>query len=400
MRRIVGVAALLGATALGLLGPSPGWAGTAAVEDYALSYAAQPGEINRLKVLFEENADGGPRYVLEDAAGITVGSGCAAVTADRVTCAGDIQFVSVDVKDQDDVVELPVSYRPIGAGPQPPTCPPGLVCDVFYSTGGAVSAGEGDDIVLGGSPGDGGLERLDGGPGDDWLAARTTPGNSAGLDGGPGGDALDCTRSRGGCSMFGGEGGDLLLGSASSRDEFDAGPGDDTLRSRDGRAEDLFCGDGLDRFQADPDDRPRACETQLTDPPADQPNPCGSGLARQTTRIRSNMLRPHAVGRRRGRLVISRIWGRMIPVCGRPCPGRVRIGVRARGKRLAVHVTRLNADCRWSKRIVFPTRWLPHYQRRRLNRGRPVTLLVAARFAGNAHQVGDTSPSTRYRVRP
>lgn len=84
--------------------------------------------------------------------------------------------------------------------------------------------------------GDGGSNRVVGTVGGDRIS------------GGPGRDRL-----------FGGGGGDCIDGGP-GRDQLSGGPGDDTIRSRDGVADVVDCGEGDDVAIADPKDTLRNCE--------------------------------------------------------------------------------------------------------------------------------------------
>jgi Ca2+-binding RTX toxin-like protein len=61
--------------------------------------------------------------------------------------------------------------------------------------------------------------------------------------------------------IFGGAGEDCLDGGA-GRDLLNGGPGDDTIRSRDGSADVVDCGDGEDLVIADAKDTLRSCERE------------------------------------------------------------------------------------------------------------------------------------------
>lgn len=157
------------------------------------------------------------------------------------------------------------------------------------------SSGEGDDTVLVREPT---LTELRGGRGDDRLKAARGNGDNF-IYGGPGDDALvgpdsfvegdvgdDYLRGgflegeagddrlvaeRGGSFLQGGSGNDVLIGSATpsvfgpisnSPSEYGGGPGNDRLRTANGRREStpVDCGGGRDRIRADRKDRLRRCE--------------------------------------------------------------------------------------------------------------------------------------------
>jgi Ca2+-binding RTX toxin-like protein len=144
--------------------------------------------------------------------------------------------------------------------------------------------GEGVSATLAGAGGGAGeldsltsFERLVGGAGDDSLTG------SAGADdirGGAGADVI--AGSDGNDTLIGEDGADTLSGGAGSDgldggagndrldggadpDGFNAGPGDDDIHAFDGNAEDVTCGDGIDRVDQDVFDTSNAgdCEARV-----------------------------------------------------------------------------------------------------------------------------------------
>ena len=130
-----------------------------------------------------------------------------------------------------------------------------------------LEGGDGDDVLRGNGvrnviQGLAGDDLLEGRGGADLLQGAEGPRFKGPPDrdllrGGPGGDVLigDAGPDR----LFGGPDGDRLVGGLGV-DLFDAGPGTDRLRSADGRAETVRCGDGVDRLLADAADRRSNCE--------------------------------------------------------------------------------------------------------------------------------------------
>ena len=235
-----------------------------------LELTASSGERNVITV-----TGSGSTYTLEDTvANIAAGTGCTQLAAKRVRCSsiqnGQIESIYLDLRDQDDTVVDSASI------------------DV------EVSAGDGNDKLIGGAYGDklyggAGDDLLDGGMGSDVLngddgrdrvsyATRTAPvnvslgsfwgdGQSGEWDfvsstveevvGGSAGDTLTGTSAAntliggaGNDSLAGRDGNDVLDG-GDGVDKLDAGNGDDTLRSRDAAADSVGCGAGQDSIDVD-----------------------------------------------------------------------------------------------------------------------------------------------------
>ncbi len=133
-----------------------------------------------------------------------------------------------------------------------------------------LTAGSRADTLLGGD----GRDRLNGAAGDDRL------------DGGSGDDAL-----------AGADGADTLDGGL-GRDLVDGGAGDDLLRGRDGQADDLRCGAGADRVEADTLDVVAAdCERVERAPIPPPPEPGPAGADERSPRVRAGAARAQPLSR-------------------------------------------------------------------------------------------------------
>jgi hypothetical protein len=175
------------------------------------------------------------------------------------------------------------------------------------------------------------------GPDDDTVIGGDGPDF---IDGGAGNDVL-----------YGGAGDDVITGGAGT-DTFDGGPGADTIVSRDGTAEAVTCGDGLDTVQADLADTfaDASCETvQRADaagpPPGDTTAPKLELGGRGVQHVR-----------RRGFVVATGISNEL---CVVTFNAQLRIGGRRTGVRLpwvARQITRagdeVHADLTLSKRLL------------------------------------------------
>lgn len=215
----------------------------------------------------------------------------------------------------------------------------------------AVCAGAAFADLIGTSAGDrlrgtGRAERLYGLDGDDTLVGA--PARASCLFGGRGDDRLDL--SGGGGVAWGEDGADSLLGSSlgdrfvggAGVDQIEAGAGDDRIRTVDGRAEMVDCGDGRDTAVADRIDVLVGCETaDVRGPDALrlQPRPRSTG-SRSIVRIRMKV--PAGGGAGAYRIVlVSGAAGRAcangpLEITRFPEPGRrvrsgqeIRVGLRA-----------------------------------------------------------------------
>jgi hypothetical protein len=105
---------------------------------------------------------------------------------------------------------------------------------------------------------------VDGTSGDDHLVGTAAAELLRGFDGNDNieaGDGGDCVQGGAGDDvLLGGSGNDLLIG-AEGADRFDGGPGNDELYARDGVAETVACGAGLDLAIVDAADHVTGCET-------------------------------------------------------------------------------------------------------------------------------------------
>jgi len=97
-----------------------------------------------------------------------------------------------------------------------------------------------------------------------------------------------------------------------------------------------------------------------------------------------------------GGRVVVRLRGRMLGNRGRPCGGRIKVGMRAGGRRVATRVARMGRNCRYSTRYSFAARRLP---RRLRPRSRTLVIQILVRYQGNSRLRGDLSPPKRVKVR-
>lgn len=175
----------------------------------------------------------------------------------------------------------------IHGGEGPDTITGGGDADVVTGDGG-------DDLLDGDGRSRGYPDRIEGGTGGDTVtyADRSEPvsvdfdgaaddgeaneKDTVGTDvehaiGGKGADTLtgDARFNR----LAGGDGADRITGGAGA-DELDGGAGDDTILARDGVADKITCGPGVDTVDADPIDVLAAdCEPPAAAPPAPAPAP-------------------------------------------------------------------------------------------------------------------------------
>jgi len=202
---------------------------------YVLAIAATPGESNALAI---ESAPGA--IVVRDSAGVAPGDGCELADATTAVCPTPAAQGTTDVKweigridlaDGDDSIRVPLG---------------GL-----SSNQGEVDGGGGNDTIEGarrafGGPGDDRLDAqiADGGPGNDQITAREA-------DGGDGHDVLSPHREDMAVKLRGGPGDDVLTGAPLPGDVLDGGDGDDRLAARDGDDE-LLPGPGADVIDGGP----------------------------------------------------------------------------------------------------------------------------------------------------
>ena len=308
---------------------------------------------------------------------------------------------------------------------------------VFLSgAGGAddLRGGAGDDRLVGG-PGDDrhdggggrdellgldGADVLRGGPGLDEViylsqqpAGESPPALAVSLgsgadDGAPGegddvgADVEDATTDAGADRITGDERPNVLTGSAGpdridgggGSDQLDGGAGDDVLEARDGIADRVVCGSGLDRAVVDELDETAGCEQEDRAPlPAPAPTaaaapspgpaaatdrPAGApGAAAVTRRAPAGMTlavkltgRAPLRARSRGALRLP-----TEVAAGQGCQGIVTVQVKRGRRTLSTRRVRLTRACRYASSVVF---------RDRARLGRSPRLRFTARFTGNA----------------
>jgi len=288
--------ALAALVLLALCGAGVAHAGTVTLSGDTLSFAADPGETNRVFVVH----DPAGMHVIDTGAAVTAGAGCSQEAAGEAFCAADdttILTIDVAADDQDDHVDLSPAgtflASRIDGGPGDDTLTGGNAFsgNVFdggpggdtFSGNGAVDysartnpvtvtigdglandgeAGEGDlvpneiDQVWGGEGADTitamnaanvGATYLKGGGGNDHLSALRE-GWTAIVEGDTGDDVLKCVGFD--STVFGGDGEDLLTG-AHDGQALEGGKGNDILRGNAGRDR-LIGGAGADELNGGP----------------------------------------------------------------------------------------------------------------------------------------------------
>ena len=196
MKRSLPLGALIAAL---LVAAAPAGAATVSVTGGTMTYTAQNGRVSQITF-----TRAGPDVRVVPSGGdndaITAQGACSSFGTGGATCP-NVTNVVADLRDGDDRVDGTALDLPI-----------------------AVTAGDGNDTVLGGSAddnslaGDAGNDTIDGGPGDDGVIIN----GAGGLDGGAGNDVV-----RG-------------------------GGGDDTFLDTDGTGADTYAGgDGYDTFNED-----------------------------------------------------------------------------------------------------------------------------------------------------
>jgi len=192
-----------------------------------------------------------------------------------------------------------------------------------------------------------GSDELGGGPAADVLLGGD------GADRLAGGGGADRLRGASGDDTLGGEDGADDVDGGLGRDLIDGGAGDDVLRARDGQADELLCGAGDDRVEADTLDRIAAdCERgeRVAVPAPPEPGPAGADEVSPRVRAVARGLRIHATLGERGVLSASgflearglrlpvQAERRQVPVGGGAAVLRVRL--RGRARRLAARARR------------------------------------------------------------
>lgn len=135
---------------------------------------------------------------------------------------------------------------------------------------------------------------------------------------------------------------------------------------------------------------PSRCAT-----PPGKPMPGNPTMRGNPTRVRPNMVRPRVSARQRGKSIVVGVRGRMAGVRGRPCGGRVKVGVRTAKRARAQRTVRMSSRCRYRVTLRYAVKRLP---RRLRPRRRLLIARVTARFQGNRGLTGDLSPTRRARV--
>ena len=183
------------AAALVLAVPSAASAATVAVDAGALSYTAEPGEINDVTI---ERAGGLFRITDSTAPLDTADAECDQVNDHLVRCgAAEVDTIDGVGRDQSDEITV-IAARPA-------TLTGG-------SGGDTLEGGDGNDVLIANSGGPFTFqsETLRGGAGSDELRGTTTSGISTQMFGGPGDDTL--IGGRGFDNMTGDEGADEFIG--------------------------------------------------------------------------------------------------------------------------------------------------------------------------------------------
>jgi serralysin len=169
---------------------------------------------------------------------------------DDVRCYGTSKNDAIRGSSDRDVVFGKAGRDDMSLGKSNDTAYGGAGEDGRGPVGSGVYGGAGNDRIFGEAQDD----TLTGGPGEDDL------------DGGLGDDSLN--GHYGDDTLVGGEGNDTLYGwygGPNDLDEFRGGPGDDVLRTADNAPGDVVdCGEGNDRYTADPGDEVTNCETDVT----------------------------------------------------------------------------------------------------------------------------------------
>jgi Ca2+-binding RTX toxin-like protein len=223
-------------------------AATVAVSDGVLTYAAAPGEANRLAL----SVSSGSYVLLDPGVPVAPGPGCSGPAFDRVTCpTAGISAIAVVAGDMNDTVSLTTSTAAtISDGPGDDTVSGGSGADTLLGGDGAdaLSGGGGSDTFV-----DGGAAAMDvftGGSGTDRVSydGRSAPvaaSNDNVADDGAagegdnvrsdveqlqGGDRADVLTGNSSANrLLGGHGDDTLNG-GSGDDQLDGGPGADVLQ--------------------------------------------------------------------------------------------------------------------------------------------------------------------------
>ena len=230
---------------------------------------------------------------------------------------------------------------------------------------------------------------LRGGPGADALAAGAARRHAARrrrrATASPARAATTASTAARATTRSAGEDGADTLDAGLGRDLLDGGAGDDLLRGRDGQADDLRCGAGADRVEADTLDAVAAdCEHVERAPIAPPPEPGAAGADERSPRVRAGAAATQPLGRvrilatssERGVLSASGfldVGGLSLPVQGDRRPVsvggggvvlRVRLAARERrrvlralrrGRRATVRMGVVGTDRAGNSRLVLAT---------------------------------------------
>jgi RTX calcium-binding nonapeptide repeat (4 copies) len=236
------------------------------VPSLGVGFKAAPGEVNEVRVHETDRVDTLQRVRVHDARAIVVaGDYCTSVNEHEAVCGPRHQEptsgigVTAWTGDQADVAFVEFGDALLGRG------------DDTGRGVGVIRGGPGDDDIRFEPPAPHPFQifffiSLFGGPGGDLLVGGLPVSD---LDGGRGPDELvggagpDRLRGRSGDDrLTGGPGGDGITGGRGSDDVF-GGAGDDRIAVNDGARDLVACGRGHDRVRVDSLDMVRGCERRI-----------------------------------------------------------------------------------------------------------------------------------------
>jgi hypothetical protein len=172
-------------------------------------FTAAPAEVNQPAVAMEAAPGAYPRnrFVVSDqSAPVQAGPGCTQIDSHAAACIAGAMG-PVQLGDADDWFASSIGTGDVFGGEGR---------DVLHRRAGAMSGGEGDDVLVG--------DRGSGGRGNDLLVVVTGFGNS-------GDDTLDCPPAELSCRLDGGPGDDRLTG-GTRLDRLSGRSGDDVVQGR------------------------------------------------------------------------------------------------------------------------------------------------------------------------